>query len=457
MPPTPFLVTVDPYSQTAVVSLTGATFYSTQDGSSTVTFPETISTATTYYTDAGSRFADNVRVTASIKIGGDETAGALGTTRTYSIARGRTTIVPDFVGNVGAAHDLEALYDNGNSGTAITINPANGARQKVTLTGANSYVDVTLTSPAQTYELTVFYYQDGTGNRAINHATAVAYENNAWPNLVQTANGLAAKVSYLWDGTSWTVSSPTATLPGVDPSTLPGCIIAWEAVAQPLAVAGVISRINNRASASNSPSSGFNNSPTITEPITTGVRPLTLPGVGRRFFDFTATNKSMDGFTMSTAISANGTFTIVGSTRITSTAAADGTGLLSFTKADGTNFGLSINGNGNDVFVNVANTYSNFTAPAGTLTATPHVFTLAQNGAVNGVFRADSTVKSDSTWRLQHQVDKVYFNASLAGMTNQTNCLQQAALYVFAAAYLPADVLTGVERWAGHLAGVSGY
>lgn len=97
----------------------------------------------------------------------------------------------------------ETYYDAGNSGTAITLNLANGNVQKVTLTGNCT---VTLTAPATgAYRsLLLYVFQDATGTRTITWPAAVKWGNAGAPTLSTSAGKMDKILLDTVDGgTTW--------------------------------------------------------------------------------------------------------------------------------------------------------------------------------------------------------------------------------------------------------------
>jgi hypothetical protein len=97
----------------------------------------------------------------------------------------------------------ETFSDAGNSGTAITLNLANGNVQKLTLTGNCT---VTLTSPASgaMRSLTLLVFQDATGSRTITWPGTVKWGNAGAPTLTTTASKMDMISLFTVDGgTNW--------------------------------------------------------------------------------------------------------------------------------------------------------------------------------------------------------------------------------------------------------------
>lgn len=94
---------------------------------------------------------------------------------------------------------FDAVYDNGNSGTAKTIDWNNGNLQKVTLTGN---VTFTFTAPAGPGTFQLRLLQDATGLRTITWPSAVKWPNGIAPThpLVASTYGWAI---FTYDGTNY--------------------------------------------------------------------------------------------------------------------------------------------------------------------------------------------------------------------------------------------------------------
>jgi len=97
----------------------------------------------------------------------------------------------------------ETFFDAGNSGTAITLNLANGNVQKLTLTGNCT---ITLTSPASGAfrSLLLYVFQDGTGSRTITWPGSVKWGTAGAPTLSTTASKMDKILLDTVDGgTNW--------------------------------------------------------------------------------------------------------------------------------------------------------------------------------------------------------------------------------------------------------------
>jgi len=97
----------------------------------------------------------------------------------------------------------ETYFDAGNSGTALTVNLANGNVQKITLTGNCT---LTLTSPATgAYRSMLLYlFQDGTGSRTVTWPASVKWGTAGAPVLSTAATKMDKILLDTVDGgTTW--------------------------------------------------------------------------------------------------------------------------------------------------------------------------------------------------------------------------------------------------------------
>jgi len=97
----------------------------------------------------------------------------------------------------------ETFFDAGNSGTALTLNLANGNVQKITLTGNCT---ITLTSPASGAfrSLLLYIFQDGTGSRTITWPASVKWGTAGAPTLSTAATKMDKLLLDTVDGgTNW--------------------------------------------------------------------------------------------------------------------------------------------------------------------------------------------------------------------------------------------------------------
>ena len=90
-------------------------------------------------------------------------------------------------------------YDNGNSGTAITINFGVNQKQKLTL---NANTTLTFTAPPGVGNFLLKIVQDGTGGRLITWPNTIRWTLNARPILTSNANAIDI-VSFYYDGTNY--------------------------------------------------------------------------------------------------------------------------------------------------------------------------------------------------------------------------------------------------------------
>lgn len=89
--------------------------------------------------------------------------------------------------------------DNGNSGTADTIDWGAGNNHKSTMTGNCTY---TFTAPAGPANLVLKLVQDATGSRTATWPATVKWPNNTAPILTTTANRIDI-VTFYYDGTNY--------------------------------------------------------------------------------------------------------------------------------------------------------------------------------------------------------------------------------------------------------------
>lgn len=90
-------------------------------------------------------------------------------------------------------------YDNGNSGTADTIDFGNGNIQKSTLTGNVTY---TFTAPAGEGRFQLVLVQDATGSRTATWPASVKWSGGTAPTLSTAANSIDI-VTFYYDGTNY--------------------------------------------------------------------------------------------------------------------------------------------------------------------------------------------------------------------------------------------------------------
>lgn len=90
-------------------------------------------------------------------------------------------------------------FDNGNSGTADTIDWTQGNKQKSTLTGNCTF---TFTAPPGPCTLVLKLIQDGTGSRTATWPAAVHWPGGVAPTLTTTA-GRVDIITLYWDGTTY--------------------------------------------------------------------------------------------------------------------------------------------------------------------------------------------------------------------------------------------------------------
>lgn len=94
---------------------------------------------------------------------------------------------------------IQQMYDNGNITGSVTINWANGLRQKATLTGN---VTLNFSNPVEGQSLELFLIQDGTGGRTISFTPTIIWQDNTTPTWTTTANKVNV-ISLRYIGTSY--------------------------------------------------------------------------------------------------------------------------------------------------------------------------------------------------------------------------------------------------------------
>lgn len=150
--------------------------------------------------DVGLGNVPNVDATNRANHTGTQTASTISDFNTA--AQGALT--SDLASKVSVANGGGETYsDAGNSGTAITLNLANGNVQKLTLTGNCT---ITLTSPASgaMRSLTLLVFQDATGSRTITWPGTVKWGNAGAPTLTTTASKMDMISLFTVDGgTNW--------------------------------------------------------------------------------------------------------------------------------------------------------------------------------------------------------------------------------------------------------------
>ena len=140
----------------------------------------------------GGTNATTASITSFNNITGYTASGATGTTSTNLVFSTTPTLTNPTVTNY-----VETLY-SANTGTALTIDLANGTVQKLTLTG-----NATLTMPTAVAgkSFIIILAQDATGGRSVTWTT-VAWPSATAPTITST---LSKKdlYSFFSDGTSW--------------------------------------------------------------------------------------------------------------------------------------------------------------------------------------------------------------------------------------------------------------
>lgn len=94
---------------------------------------------------------------------------------------------------------LNGLIDDGNSGTAKTIDWTTGQFHKLTLTGNCT---LTFTLPTTPIQITLILIQDGVGSRTVTFPTTKWVGHGAAPLLTTTATTGTDIIQWLYDGTN---------------------------------------------------------------------------------------------------------------------------------------------------------------------------------------------------------------------------------------------------------------
>lgn len=93
---------------------------------------------------------------------------------------------------------LVVEFDNGNSGTALTIDWSKGGTQKVTMNGNCTFM---FTNPVAGHYYTLILTQDGTGSRTATWPTAKWQGGSAF--VLSTSAGYVDIVTFYYDGTNY--------------------------------------------------------------------------------------------------------------------------------------------------------------------------------------------------------------------------------------------------------------
>ncbi len=98
----------------------------------------------------------------------------------------------------------EALANDGNSGTALTVNLADGNVQEITLTG-NVTLSISGAAASGTdSSVTLFLIQDATGSRTVTWPTTTKWTGGVAPTLSIAAGAIDVVVLTTFDGgTTW--------------------------------------------------------------------------------------------------------------------------------------------------------------------------------------------------------------------------------------------------------------
>lgn len=138
-----------------------------------------------------------VNLVKSIYTSTDVTAlGEIASGDTFDIPSGSTG-TGVVLTNPTVTNYVETLF-SANTGTAITVNLANGTVQNLTLTG-----NATITMPTAVAgkSFIIMLRQDGTGSRSVTWSTVV-WPGGTAPTITGTANKMDM-YSFFSDGTNW--------------------------------------------------------------------------------------------------------------------------------------------------------------------------------------------------------------------------------------------------------------
>jgi hypothetical protein len=113
--------------------------------------------------------------------------------------KGSGKIVPNNNVNFGAFTAYFTETNNGNSGTAKTIDWTLSNKQKITLTGNCTF---TFTNPPGPCSLIFKLAQDATGSRTVTWPSAVKWSGGTAPTLTTAANKVDI-ISFYYDGSSY--------------------------------------------------------------------------------------------------------------------------------------------------------------------------------------------------------------------------------------------------------------
>lgn len=143
-----------------------------------------------------------VNLVKSIYTSTDVTAlGEIASGDTFDIPSGSTgtgvQLTTPTLTNPTVTNYVETLF-SANTGTALTVNLANGTVQRLTLTG-----NATITMPTAVAgkSFIIMLRQDATGSRSVTWSTVV-WPGGTAPTITGTANKMDM-FSFFSDGTSW--------------------------------------------------------------------------------------------------------------------------------------------------------------------------------------------------------------------------------------------------------------
>lgn len=143
-------------------------------------------------------------VSGSVAAGDDSRIlSSVQTTGTQTVGGAKTFTSPLTLG----ADVLYSLFDAGNSGTAKTLDLANGSVQKLTLTG-NCVITLTAPAAGAFRQLLLYLVQDGSGLRLATWPGAVGWGAVGVPTLSIGANKTdVVRLTTINGGTNWLAQS----------------------------------------------------------------------------------------------------------------------------------------------------------------------------------------------------------------------------------------------------------
>lgn len=153
---------------------------------------------------AGKIQNEDIKTSAELATAGGTDAQLPNDTKLYLSAKTKTLAAALSDGTI---EYVAPEFDNGNGGSAKTVNLANGLAQKLTLNNATPCV-LTLTNPLSGQSYLIKLVQDATGGRAITWPGTVKWPLSTAPTL-SGANKIDL-INLYWDGTNYFGSFSTS-------------------------------------------------------------------------------------------------------------------------------------------------------------------------------------------------------------------------------------------------------